>query len=466
MRRSIGRIIVRMRPQLNTPRRHRLACWLVMIGLLATTAALPFPAAPITVEQVSAVVHFPDEIEFSFSASSPGGIDWLELEYALVLPGQDAVVQRVTPDDFLPSPSVTTSWVWDMRETGSLPTGARISWRWNMVDAEGRQQSTSTEIIEWIDDVHPWQERTSANLTLAWYEGEPSFAEDLLHAASDAQQRLKSETGVESTSPVRIYIYADSQDLREAVLFEAEWTGGLAYPDHRIVLIGVSPSELSWGRQTIAHEMAHVLVGERVHASYSSMPNWLSEGLAVVAEGGLDEYSQQGLEQAIAEDTLFSVRSLNGGFTEQSDRVFLAYAESYSLVAYLIDRYGQASMLALLDRLQQGFRTDHALEQVYSFDTDGLEIEWRQAVGATPHPELQKVDRATPTVYPTFIPYGAPPVAATATPQSAPPSSPTGTGDVPAVASTILCAALACLAGLAVAGLVLAVLLLRGKRHP
>lgn len=456
-----------MRPRIRTHLRRTLGCALALGCLVLTSAALPFHADSITIEQASAVVRFPDEIEFSLSASSHATIEWLELEYSLLLPGQEAVVQRVTPDDFVPFSSVETSWVWDMRETGSLPTGARISWHWNLADAKGAKLSTSPEVVEWIDDVHAWRETTSDNLTLFWYEGEPSFAEDLLHSAIEAQRRLKTETGVESTSPVRIFIYADSQELQDAVLFEAEWTGGLAYGDHRIVLIGIAPSDLAWGRKTIAHEMAHVLVGERVHASYSSLPNWLSEGLAVFAEGGLDDSSQAGLQRAIEDDSLFSVRSLNGGFTEDGQRVYLAYAQSYSLVAHLIERYGQKSMLDLLDRLQQGYRADRALEQVYGFNTEGLEIEWRQAVGAAPHPELQKADLATPTAYPTFVPYGAPPVAATATPQPMlppPPALGTTGGTVTAVYA-VLCALLLCLATLVVVGSVFALVMIRRRRR-
>jgi hypothetical protein len=455
-----------MLPRIPTHLRRTLACALALACLVLATAALPHQAESIHIEQASAVVRFPDEIEFQLSASASATIQSLELEYGLLLPDQDTIVQRLTPEDFVPAPSVTTNWVWDMRQTGSLPTGARIWWRWHLVDAAGAETRSPTEEIVWIDDVHPWRQQATGNLTLIWYEGEASFAEDLLHSAVEAQQRLKSETGVESVSPVRIYIYADSQDLQEAVLFEAEWTGGLAYPDHRIVLIGIPPSELFWGRQTIAHEMAHVLIGERVNTSYSSMPNWLSEGLAVFAEGGLDETSQVGLQQAIEDDTLFSVRSLNGGFTEDSERVYLSYAQSYSLVAHLIERYGQPAMLDLLDHLQQGFRADHALEQVYGFDTEGLEIEWRQAVGAAPHPELAHKNLATPTPYPTFVPYGAPPLAATATPQPIPP--PAAFAPDPDAAATavyaVLCVLL-CLTALVVAGCVFAVVMIRRRRR-
>ena len=33
----------------------------------------------------------------------------------------------------------------------------------------------------------------------------------------------------------------NAQDMRDAVLYEPGWTGGLAYPDHNIVIIGIAP---------------------------------------------------------------------------------------------------------------------------------------------------------------------------------------------------------------------------------
>jgi len=80
---------------------------------------------------------------------------------------------------------------------------------------------------------------------------------------------------------------------------------------------------------------------------------------------------------AILEDELISVRSLCSPFSAYYEIACLSYAQSYSLVEYLLDNYGQDRMLELLTILKQGSTYDEALTEVYGFDIDGLDARWR-----------------------------------------------------------------------------------------
>ena len=88
------------------------------------------------------------------------------------------------------------------------------------------------------------------------------------------------------------------------------------------------------------------------------------------------------LEQAVLYDTLISVRSLASPFSALSQKSYLSYAQSLSLVQFLIDSYGQESMYELLGVFKQGSGYDAALEAVYGFDTDGLEALWRDYISS------------------------------------------------------------------------------------
>jgi hypothetical protein len=246
------------------------------------------------------------------------------------------------------------------------------------------------------------------------------------------------------------------------ILFEPGWTGALAFPSSRIVIIGANERNLDWGLDTIAHELAHVIVGNAVSHCYSVLPRWLDEGLAVYAEGELDPRYQRILETAISEDELFSIRSLNDSFTEHADRAYLSYAESFSIVSYLIETYGRESMLDFLDAFQSGYRYDSALFQVYGFDADGLEAEWRAEVGASELSSLDGEIDPTPTVFPTIHPYAGPPLPVTATPLPAVPFTPTVSVLSPQAPSTTP-SSYACLVGigvLSIIGLLLLILYL------
>lgn len=406
--------------------------YLFLIVLLSTIVPAPANLQEDGPHVISsqAYIQFPDEIEFSIEIEHDEVLELVELEYGLDVRACAVDVSRVTPEDFEPSESVRVQWTWNMRRTGSLPPGARIWWQWHIVDENGYELRTDREWLVWLDDEHTWQTLEADNIFLHWYAGDEAFAMTLLNAAERAQQILAEDIGTRPEGEVHLYIYANSDDMREAILFEAGWTGGLAYADHAIVLLGINDSNLAWGLDSIAHEMAHVIIGKAVDHCYSSLPSWLSEGLAVYAEGELEEASQDYLDSAIAQDTLFSVRSLSDGFSEHAGRAHLSYAQSYSLVYYLISTFGQQKMLDLLEAFQSGYRYDHALLQIYGFDADGLDERWRRAVGASVHAVNSSVPEPTATVYPTIQPYsGLPQPITSMTSQKqteSPPSLPDG----------------------------------------
>jgi hypothetical protein len=397
-------------------------------------------AAGVEIIQARAEIEFPDQIEFSLEAQGDSPIQVVELEYGL--PGGACItdINRVEPEDFDPGTQVKTSWIWNMRRTGSLPPGARIWWRWLVIDANGYQVRTETQWLTWLDPVYEWKSTASGELTLHWYEGTDSFADMLLQSALRSRMRLEKDIGAESEGQVEIYVYASTEDMREAILFEPGWTGALAYPSYGIVILGVGDDNLDWGLDTIAHELAHVVVGSLVSHCYSTLPAWLNEGLATYAEGELDPSFRKLLEEATADDTLFSIRSLSDGFTEQTDRAYLSYAQSYSIIQYLIDTYGQASMHDLLEAFQLGYSDDKALLQVYGFDVDGLDTVWRANIGA-PMRGVERAIEPTPTIYPTLQPLSAPPMASTETPHPdlPPPTSFESLEDRSSEISTNLC---------------------------
>jgi len=83
------------------------------------------------------------------------------------------------------------------------------------------------------------------------------------------------------------------------------------------------------------------------------------------------------MNAALDQQTLFSVASLASPFSAFANLSYLSYAQSYHIVKYLIDQYGQDKMLQLLNTFASGATTDDALLAVYGFDTEGLNKDWQ-----------------------------------------------------------------------------------------
>ncbi|NJN54928.1 MAG: hypothetical protein HC804_09330 [Anaerolineae bacterium] len=219
------------------------------------------------------------------------------------------------------------------------------------------------------------------NLQLHWYEG--NVGPGLLEAAVSGLERLESEMGIELQDEVNLFIYGDTADMRDAVLYIQDWAGGVAFSDYNVILMGIPPSLANtWGQDVVPHELAHLVVAQYGRSCVGgSRPNWLEEGLAVVAEGEPAADIQADIERGVANNSFEPLRSLNGAFSAHGPEAGIAYSQSYSTVAYLLETYGRDPMQQLIQTLAAGKSTDAALEEVYGFNVDGLELEWRAAMG-------------------------------------------------------------------------------------
>src|SRR4030043_363398 len=360
---------------------------------LITLALLVFPMpslvaaeSGITVIASHVEVDFPGQAVFTVEAESNVDIVNVRLYYQVDKMNYAEVVSEGWAD-FSPANGGGADWGWDMTNA-SLPPGAEVTYWWVIEDADENRVETSPAIMYFDDGRYTWQSLTSAvpqggEMTIFWYEGSNSFAQELMDTCETGLARLTQDIGAYPDRPIKIYVYASTGDLQGAMIFPQEWSGGVAFTDFGIIAIGIQQSELDWGKGALVHELTHLIVRQATFSPYGELPIWLDEGLAMYNEGDLDPAFRSALEQAILEDELISVRSLCSPFSAYADKARLSYAQSYSLVEYLLDNYGQEKMLDLLTVLKQGNTYDEALTEVYGFDINGLDDGWRATL-ATP----------------------------------------------------------------------------------
>ncbi|MFC2008167.1 peptidase MA family metallohydrolase [Chloroflexota bacterium] len=327
----------------------------------------------------AAQVEFPASLSFGLSARSDVNITDIRLCYTLNRLGFAEVNSEVYIE-FVPGTTVDVEWSLDMVKVGGLPPGTSVAYWWLVNDASGDRVETTQTRILFSDNRYQWRNLTEGQVTIYWYDGDESFARELMSASHQALDRLAADTGALLEKPAAIYIYSSTQDLRGAMIYPREWTAGAAFTRFGIIVIGIAPGSLSWGKRAIAHELAHLVIHQITLNPYSDLPTWLDEGLAMYAEGLPSPQYTSRLYQAITDDNLISVRSLSSPFSAYAEEATLSYAQSYSLVEFLIQQYGQDKMLALLSTFRQGSTYDGALEKILGFDTDALNASWQDYV--------------------------------------------------------------------------------------
>jgi hypothetical protein len=358
----------------------------VVLGLLLLLSpSLVTAETDIAVIASDVDVNFPSRAVFTVEAESYVDIVDARLYYQVDRMNYAEVVSEGWAD-FTPANKIKANWVWDM-SNASLPPGAEVTYWWMIEDDDGNRVETSPTVVHFNDTRFTWQSLTSnvgegGGMTISWYTGGDSFARELMDTCEEGLARLTQDIGTYPEKPIKIYVYESTNHLKGAMVFSQEWTGGVAFTDFGIIAISIPPSQLDWGKRALVHELTHLVVHQATFSPYGQLPLWLDEGLATGSEGELDSDLRSSLNTAILEGTLISVRSLCSPFSAYTDKARLSYAESYSLVEYLLDNYGQDKMLDLLTILKQGSTYDEALTEVYGFDINGLDAAWRATLAS------------------------------------------------------------------------------------
>jgi hypothetical protein len=364
----------------------------------------------------------------------------VELEYGLV--GRDCSPDVViaVPEDFAPEDSVKVQWVWNISELGNLPPGMKIWWDWRLVDADGKETRSVKKWITWIDSIHPWTSVTSGNIVLYWYKGTEAYAQDLMKSAENARTILIQDVGAWPDADINLYIYDSNQAMKDALVGEPDWIGGMTFwENQRTIVIGIGAGEEAWGKATIAHELAHAAVNSIMGGCFGSIPLWLNEGIAVYTEGPPDPQYTKLMEHAVYYDELFSLRSISEQYQEVNGDPSLTYAESLSVVQFLVAQYGHEKIFRVLQALGAGYTYDSALQSALGLDMDGLEDAWRKSIGADPVPRPTAEASSTPLTEGTLPPFSSTPVYSTLTPtESAVPTSTPAPGGVGEAAKALL----------------------------
>jgi hypothetical protein len=129
------------------------------------------------------------------------------------------------------------------------------------------------------------------------------------------------------------------------------WAAALAYPSHGIILVDGHSVGTAEGMTVLRHELLHVALGRLG----DGWPRWFQEGFAVEVSGERYVFSRYvALVRAIHGGRLIPLPSLAAGFPEDRAAVELAYAESASFVAFLLERHGPVGMATLLSTVERG----------------------------------------------------------------------------------------------------------------
>lgn len=360
--------------------------WQSVVRCLLVLALLLLPLVgeaeeAVRIVSTSAETHFPEEILFHVVAES-GTAEIVTLALSYRVSGSPYTRSRWP--EFSPDRRVEATFRLDTQREHYMP-GTVFHYYWTAEDAAGRVTESEEQSFVYRDDRFDWQENSTERVAVHWYEGGADFGRRLLDTAVRALDRLEQDAGVEADRKIEIYIYARDRDFRAALGPNApEWIGGLALPQLALIVAYIDPSAQVDGEigRIVPHELSHVVLYQATHNPYAANPNWLEEGIAVHNQEVADADFPAIVDQAARDGRLIPLRALAAPFPSDTDLALLSYAESLSVVEFILYRYGEEGLSALVDVFSEGETSGVAVQRALGITLDELEAAWRATLPA------------------------------------------------------------------------------------
>lgn len=274
---------------------------------------------------------------------------------------------------------------------------APVEYWWVVRDAANREIESARQRFIYADNRFSWQSLSEGPLTVHWYESDREFGQRLLDIARAGLRQANRDLllPAEKLPPaISIYVYPNPEAARPALSASGRlWADGQANPMFGAAIVVGSLdglNGLSRLDNEIPHELAHLLIYQIAGANYRNVPQWLNEGLAMMAEAAPEASASSRLAAAYRAGELLPLSSLCAPFPADAAQAQLAYFQSESIARYIQSNYGSSSLRRLLEAAADGLDCNAVVQRALGFPLTELERRWREqtfsATGATPLP--------------------------------------------------------------------------------
>ncbi len=353
-------------------------------------------SGPITITSRTYSVQFPNFINFNVSANDPTStID----EATIIIDMSEGGPQELHAVPVSRAAhTISLSWREDTSGSHFIPPGMQVTYFWQLWDSAGNTLTDTTQQFTTIDTRFTWQHLTQGKLQVNWYNRAQDFGQAVLSQASGSVQRISAKLGGGLSHPINLWVYETDQHFHGSLAPGSyEWVGGEALPSlYEASIVATSTSDDTIVRD-MPHELTHLIFHQLI-AQGITAPTWFDEGLAVYNQSFHESEMTDRLNQALASHKLLRLSQISGEFPADANQAYLAYAQSWNLVDYMYNTFGQPRMAQLI-KLMGNSDTffDGDLQKALGVDEVHLENQWRLHLH---QPAILTPDEMTPTPTP------------------------------------------------------------------
>lgn len=203
-------------------------------------------------------------------------------------------------------------------------------------------------------------------------------ASAILNRAEECYDRVTRDIGFTRYSDfwtwdkrVKVILFAD-QISYTRFTGQAQWSMAYAtrdsklFRDRAVVTYDGQPEIFS---SILPHEIAHLILWDHLATTPAKIPVWYEEGVAQLEEADKRQMVKDALRPVVAAGKYIRFNVFNALKPEElkdDAQVSLFYAQSLSVVVFLVEKYGQDAFYRLSKELRDGCDFETALSRAYS----------------------------------------------------------------------------------------------------
>ena len=331
-------------------------------------------------------VVFPGNVDLSVTVEGEADIVEVRLFYRTV----GSRFWAYAYPDFVPSNRITASLNLTGETSSYLPPGTQVEYYYEIRDSQGNMVQTEPAIVEYEDTRFDWEEIKIGPLTLHYYNQSDSRVRGVARQLESDLERIQELLKLDPADDIKGMIYSRRSDTLDAFPQQSRTTTeqqifqGFAFQERNLFL------GLGMDRGLIVHETAHLMFNQALGNRAVATPSWLDEGFASYMDPSSRVFSGASLSSRTN-----PLRAMNA-VTGTPHAITAFYQKSLSVVAFLIDEFGETEFQRFVAVLGQGGNVDSALFDVYGFDVDGLDARWAGEAPGAPAPAPSAPGTRTP----------------------------------------------------------------------
>lgn len=232
-----------------------------------------------------------------------------------------------------------------------------------------------------LTSLEGYQKVSGEHVDVFYTEKDKTVAGWVLETTEHVYQPVTQQVGYTPAERIPVIIYPSREKLRQAfgwgngesamgvywsgtvrLLSPNVWISEKRDRDKRTVFDKLNP---------IAHELTHYMLDYRTNGNY---PRWFTEGLAQRVEYKLTGYLWIESDSSLDQD-LYSLEEMEEQFDNLKNQP-LAYRQSFLLVDYFAQTYGEEALADLVAHLGDGVKFDKAVSRVTGETMPAVYRDW------------------------------------------------------------------------------------------